>query len=51
VAPSKVAAMQVEIDALRAEVAMLKRKLAEANKLPTTSAERMRKLREKRRQA
>jgi regulator of replication initiation timing len=36
-----------ENEALRAEVAMLKRKLAEANKVPMTSAERVRKHRAK----
>jgi hypothetical protein len=51
VAPSKLAALQTENDALRAEVAMLKRKLAEVNRLPTTSAERMRRMREKHKQA
>ena len=37
-----------EIVALRAEVAMLKRQLAKVSKVPMTSTERMRKLRERR---
>ncbi|WP_354100098.1 MULTISPECIES: hypothetical protein [unclassified Bradyrhizobium] len=49
VAPSQLAAAQAEVQALRAEVVMLKQKLAEANRVPTTSTERMKKLRAKRR--
>jgi hypothetical protein len=48
VAPSKLAALEVENEALRAEVAMLKAELAKARPVTTTSAERMRKLRAKR---
>jgi hypothetical protein len=51
VAPSKLAALEVENEALRAEVVMLKRKLADVNKVPTTSTERMKKLRERRKQS
>jgi hypothetical protein len=48
VAPSKLAALQAENEALTAEVAMLKRKLAEAaggKPKPMTAAERQRKRR------
>lgn len=47
VAPSKLAALETENEALRAEVAMLKGRLADVNKLPMTGAERVRRHREK----
>jgi hypothetical protein len=54
VAPSRLAALEVENEALRAEIVMLKRKLAEAHgggKAAMTGAERVRKLRERRKQS